>query len=402
MKPIRISCIALAVAAIAAPGASQSAGKDKLPQLYIDVATHDMAGMPGGGLARGAMGLFGGGKGQAHYGMTRYPGMPGRYMDIALYTGANPAPEATQAIPSGLRLGKSLPLLPPPPERDTPSATGGYGDGIADGGEHTSRILIYWGCGDTVRKGQPREIRIRVRNGKADISGSMPKGRTSPSKAINPGREYALWPNERSNKAVSDRASLVGDHQVSGPGVPESMRFAIEQAHDFMPKIDVSSEGGGEAATTLEWKPVDRATGYFLNAMGQNDDAMVMWSSAEMAEPGQGLIDYIPEATVAKWIKEKVLLSPATTRCSIPAGIFGEGVGMTQMIAYGPERHMTWPAKPAKASASWKPEWALRVRTKSTVMLPGGMGTGSSKDAVKDAVKPKLEPKKLLKGLFGR
>ena len=59
MKPLRISCLALAVAALAAPGASQSAGKDKLPQLYIDVATHDMAGMPGGGLARGAMNLFG-------------------------------------------------------------------------------------------------------------------------------------------------------------------------------------------------------------------------------------------------------------------------------------------------------------------------------------------------------
>lgn len=55
MKPLRVSCIALAVAAIAIPGASQSAGKNKLPQLYIDVATHDMAGMPGGGLGRMAM-----------------------------------------------------------------------------------------------------------------------------------------------------------------------------------------------------------------------------------------------------------------------------------------------------------------------------------------------------------
>src|SRR5690606_1436320 len=116
MKPITTSALALAVAAIALPGATHSAGKDKLPQLYIDVATHDMAGMPGGALGRGAMGLFG--KGDVSYGMTRYPGMPGQFMDIALHTGANPAPEAAQAIPSGLRLGKSLPLLPPPPERE--------------------------------------------------------------------------------------------------------------------------------------------------------------------------------------------------------------------------------------------------------------------------------------------
>lgn len=399
MKPITTSALALAVAAIALPGATHSAGKDKLPRLYIDVATHDMAGMPGGALGRGAMGLFG--KGDVSYGMTRYPGMPGQYMDIALHTGANPAPEAAQAIPSGLRLGKSLPLLPPPPEREVRDHDGGgIHGGIADG-DSTTRILIYWGCGDTVRKGQPREIRISMKNGKADISGSMPKGRQSPSKSIDASREYALWPNQRSKKAVSDRASLVGDHQVSGPGVPESMRFAIGQANDFMPKIDLSSSGGGAAATSLSWKPVDRATGYFLSAMGQNDNALVMWSSAEMAEPGSGLMDYLPEATVAKWIREKVLLSPQESRCSIPAGIFGEGAGMTQMIAYGPERHMTWPEKPAKAPASWKPDWGLRMRAKSTVMLPNGLG-GSASDGADDAVKPRVEPKKLLKGLFGR
>lgn len=400
MKPVRISCLALAVAALAAPGASQSAGKDKLPQLYIDVATHDMAGMPGGGLGKAAMGLFG--KGKVTYGMTRYPGLPGRYMDIALYTGANPAPEAAQAIPSGLRLGKSLPLLPPAPERQATYEGGGSIDGgIADGGDGTARILIYWGCSDSVRKGQPREIRISMKDGKADVSGSMPKGRQSPSKSISPGREYALWPNDRSGKAINDKASLVGEHQVSGPGVPESMRFAIEAAHDFMPAIDVASSGGGSAATKLQWKPVDQATGYFLNAIGQNGDALVMWSSAEMAEPGSGLIDYLPEATVAKWIKEKVLLAPQTTSCSIPAGIFGDGAGMTQMIAYGPEKHMTWPPRPAKAPASWQPEWGLRLRSKSTVMLPAGLGTAGGK-GVEDAARPKADPKKLLKGLFGR
>lgn len=398
MNHFRVSCIALAVAALAAPGASQSAGKDKVPHLYIDVATHDMAGMPGGGLGRMAMGLFG--KGEVQYGMTRYPGMPGQYMDIALYTGANPAPDAAQAIPSGLRLGKSLPLLPPPPERKGPDHDGGAGYGIGDGGDSTSRILIYWGCGTEVRKGQPREIRISMKNGKADISGSMPQGRNAPVKAITPGREYALWPNERSNKPVPDRASLVGEHQVSGPGVPESLRFAIEQAHDFMPKIALSSSGGGASAARLEWKPVDRATGYFLNAMGQRDDAIVMWSSAEMAEPGSGLMDYLPEATVAKWIREKVLLSPQVTDCAIPAGIFGEGAGMTQMIAYGPERQMTWPPKPAKAPASWQPEWALRVRTKSTTMLPAGLSASGGQE--QQAPAEKLNPAKLLKGLLGR
>jgi hypothetical protein len=134
--------------------------------------------------------------------------------------------------------------------------------------------------------------------------------------------------------------------------------------------------------------------------MGQRDDAIVMWSSAEMPEPGAGLIDYLPEATVAKWIKEKVLLSPQVTTCSIPAGIFGEGAGMTQMIAYGPEKHMTWPSKPATAPASWKPDWALRVRTKSTTMVVGGMSDAGSQQ--EQAPAEKIKPAKLLKGLFGR
>lgn len=394
----RISALALAVVTLAATGSSQSAGKDKVPQLYIDVATHDMAGMPGGGLARMAMGMLG--KGEAHYGMTRAPAMPGQYMDIALYTGANPAPEAAQAIPAGLRLGASLPLLPPPPERKSAEHDGDTDYGIAESGDATARILIYWGCGTQVGPGQPREISIRVKDGKADIKGSMPQGRNAPDRTITPSREYALWPNERSHKPVPELASLVGDHQVSGPGVPESMRFAIDQAHDFMPKIALSSSGGGASATQLKWNPVGRATGYFLSAMGQRDDALVMWSSAGMAEPGNGLMDYLPEATVSKWIKEKVLLSPQVTNCAIPAGIFGGGIGLTRMIAYGPERQMSWPAKPAKAPASWQPEWGARVRTKSTTMLPSGLSGGNDSEQERAPVE-KITPKKLLKGLFG-
>jgi hypothetical protein len=398
----RISSLALAVAALAIPAASRSAS-NAIPQLYMDVATHDMAGMPAmGGLGRMAMGMFGG-QGQASYGMTRMPAMPGQYLDIALYNGSNPAPEASQAIPAGLRLGSSLPLLPPPATRP-PASAGGDGRAIADGGDHSSRILVYWGCGTEVRAGQPREIRITLKNGKADISGSMPQGRNAPERAINPGPEYALWPNERNRKQVPDGASLVGAHQVSGPGVPASMHFDLERMQDFMPKIALSSSGGGAAATNWSWKPVDRATGYFLSAMGQKDDAIVMWSSAEMPEPGTGLMDYLPEATVAKWINERVLLGPQANNCAIPRGIFGDGAGVTQMIAYGPERNIAWPPRPASSKAAWKPEWNVRVRTKSTAFAPMGMGNLGNADrgegsAPADEGKP---VKKLLRGLLGR
>ena len=397
MTTPRISCIALAVAALAVPMASHSA-TNTTPQLYVDVATHEMAGMPA--IGRMAMGMFGG-KSQVSYGMTRMPGMPGQYLDIALYTGANPAPDASQAIPAGLRLGSSLPLLSTP--RDTQTSTSGSSAGaVADGGEHTSRILIYWGCGTEVRKGQPREIRISVKNGKADISGSMPQGRNSPAKAIDPGPEYALWPNKRNGKQVPDRASLVGEHQVSGAGVPASMRFTLEQAQDFMPKIALSSRGSMADGMTWDWKPVTRATGYFLNAVGQRDDAMVMWSSAESAEPGAGLLDYLPETTVAKWVGERVLLGPQVNSCAMPRGIFGsQGAGVMQMIAYGPERQIAWPPRPASSKAAWKPEWNVRVRAKSTAFAPLGMNGASGPGEQQGPADESKPVKKLLRGLLG-
>ena len=171
-----------------------------------------------------------------------------------------------------------------------------------------------------------------------------------------------------------------------------------------MPKIALSSSGGGAAATHWSWKPVDRATGYFLSAMGQKDDAIVMWSSAEMPEPGTGLMDYLPEATVAKWINERVLLGPQVNDCAIPRGIFGDGAGVTQMIAYGPERNIAWPPRTASSKAAWKPEWNVRVRTKSTAFAPMGMGNIGNADrgegsAPADEGKP---VKKLLRGLLGR
>src|SRR5690606_16514739 len=74
------SALAFALAAaVSAPAGAQSTQAD----LYIDVATHTMPGM--GGL--GALGRFAGamGGGSASYGMARHPGMPGKYMDVALH-----------------------------------------------------------------------------------------------------------------------------------------------------------------------------------------------------------------------------------------------------------------------------------------------------------------------------
>lgn len=86
---------------------------------------------------------------------------------------------------------------------------------------------------------------------------------------------------------------------------------------------------------------------------------------------------------------------------------------MVRMIAYGPELHLAHPPRPANPKAPWDPEWAVRVRVKSTGMAILGMderAEAQSKERIKmtkenaqDA--PALELPSLggvLKGLFGR
>ena len=111
MRQTRLLAAAIAASLLAFPVSSQN--KAPKTQVWIDVATHDMAGMPGmGGMGRLASGMFGGG-GDNHYGATRYGSAPGQYLDIAMLNQPAPGVAAEQAIPAGLKLGKKLPLVPP-------------------------------------------------------------------------------------------------------------------------------------------------------------------------------------------------------------------------------------------------------------------------------------------------
>jgi hypothetical protein len=371
-------------------------------QVWMDVATHDMVGMPEmGGFGRAAMGMFGGRGMQNHYGATRFGAMPGRYVDIAMLNQLNPGAEAADQVPAGLRMGASLPLLPPPADVREPTAPQ-HDPRMRDA---AARILIYWGCGTSVRPGQPKEIRIDVKNNQVQMSGAM-QGRYAPDRTANPNPSYALWPNERNNKAIPDGASLMGVHQITGAKVPESLKFTLEQAQDFMPKIALSGTGDPERGQTWSWQPLPNARAYFLHAFGMKGDAMVLWSSSETADAGMGVLDYLPPATIDRWIREKVLLPGSATSCAMPAGIFaagGErgGGGMLRMIAYGPESNFAWPPKPANPKSPWNPEWNVRVRTKSTTTAMLGMDMAAMGQRGPQPPQEKQSLKKRLKGLLG-
>ncbi|MFC3716624.1 hypothetical protein ACFONC_10710 [Luteimonas soli] len=374
------AALAFALAAASAPAGAQSTQAD----LYIDVATHAMPGM--GGL--GALGRFAGNMsgGNASYGMARHPGMPGKYMDVALDNRNKPGAPASQAIPKGLRLGDEIDLLPP----ERKARDGGGADNastnmaLADGGPYT--IRYYWGCGEQVRAGQPATFTMSVRNGKPVNSGRAMTPRSIPQHGIDPGPQHVLWPNPSSRKSVSSKASLVGTHHLSGDGVPGSMQFDLGREHDFLPELELDRETTDQG-TLLSWKGVDGANAYFIHATAMDGETVVMWSSAQDGYAGPELVDYLPESLVAQWTKKRTLLGADARSCRIPSEVFAGGAPMVQMIAYGNERTIA------------QPGWRVRVRNKSTAMLMPS-GAAAAPRATQESAKPSA--KGLLRGLFGR
>ncbi|MBK7813202.1 MAG: hypothetical protein IPJ52_02300 [Rhodocyclaceae bacterium] len=409
IKPV-INRSVMAVA-LALPGLSvQAQVKPPVAQFWMDVATVNMsvpgmADMEDAGLG-GLGGMLGGVFGTTKLGF----GTPGKWLDSALHTRNKPAgTEGTHAIPPAMAMGTSLPLIPvertagPRKEREPDEWEKPKG-----------KLLFYWGCGDKVRAGQPRVIDFSKAG--PDEWGRFMTGRFAPdrgAKAV-PGR--SVWPNERDRQRVPKQASLVGDHAVGGEGVPASLRFAVREGHDFMPRIEMSAAGDAKDSVMVAWQPLAAAQGYFLTAMGaRGEDEMIIWSSSEQPDPGWGLMDYLAPAKVKQLVGEKVVLAPNVERCAMPAGIFGDAEGaMVRMIAYGPELNLAHPPRPANAKAPWEPEWAVRVRVKSTGMTMLGMDEqhgGRGRTTREEAAPAQqeggsglggLNPLNVIKGIFGR
>lgn len=408
-----------------AASAQTPAAKPAKTQLWIDVSTGSMAGMPEmdtmplGGLMGGNR-TPGMGSNTA-YGQARAMSiMPPRVIDIALHNSLRPGVEASQAIPAGMRMGDALPLLPPaaqPAQREPGEVPQEYQQHQPKG-----RILVYWGCGTTVRAGQPRVIDLA--RAKAADYGQAFAGRAVPDRAPRVGPAHALFPNERNQRTLSRDSSLVGEHRVTGEGVPASMKFTLGAAQDLMPAIDLRTSGKPQDSMLASWQPVRGAQAYYLHAMAQDGDDLVMWSSAEAPDTGMGLFDYLPPATQERWLKERVLLQPDATQCAIPQGIFAAGgretSPMLRMMAYGGESHIVHPPRPADPKAAWNPEWSVRVRAKSHTMAMlgedmarsgrGGSAAAADMAAGEAAAPPQsaseglipANPVNLLRGLFGR
>ena len=326
-------------------------------------------------------GRGGAGGGNTTYGMARSMNiMPPRVLDIALHNSLKPGVEASQAIPAGMRMGDSLPLVPPKAQVREPES--GEVPHEYKPEQPKGRILIYWGCGEQVRAGQPRVIDL-ARGNPAGF-GTALAGRYAPDRGAKVNPSYALYPNEQNRVSLARDSSLVGEHRVMGDGVPASMKFTLGAAQDVMPAIELESRGTPADSIATSWRPVTNARAYFLHAMGKVGEDFVLWSSSETGDTGMGMFDYLPNGTIDKWVKERVLLRPDATQCAIPKGIFagpgGRAEGaMLRMMAYGGESNFAYPPRPNDPKAVWEPEWAVRVRIKShTMAMLGEEGARSS------------------------
>jgi hypothetical protein len=360
--------------------------KPPVAQAWIDVATFAGFGMPMGGGGSGGAGAMqmmgsmfgGGGQSRNSFGQTQ-SSSAGNWVDVTLYTSRNPSlAEATQSVPAGTQLAPSLKLVAPKVEKGPPPKPDD--DTVV---EHEyerpkGKMFLYWGCGETVRAGQPRVLDMAT--ARPEDFGKFLTSRRATQRGAHSAAGRPLWPNETDARMVPANASLVGEHAFSGQGVPEGFRFAIGPQQDIMPPIELKqSKAGG--VTMLEWAALPTARAYFIAAMGAkggagggSDMEMVFWTSSEVPELGMGLIDYQTNPAVDRWLKEKVLLEPSVTRCAVPKGVFGEdGGAMLRMIAYGNELNLAHPPRPADPKVAWEPQWAVKLRVKSVNSAMLGM-----------------------------
>ena len=404
-----IAVVAISTAAATLPrsgvgqGTPKQVVKPPISQAWIDVATFSGMSM-GPGMMNATLGsLMGGGGGNqtAEFGYTE-TGAAGRWMDVTLYTSRNTSlAEATQAVPPGTQLAPTLKLQtpehpkPPPPVEEGPTEFNYE--------PPKGKLVMYWGCSETVRPGQPKVVDLSTAT-MAEL-GKFFESRRATQRGAHATFGRPVWPSKDDKRALPANSSIAGQHGFKAEGVPESFSFAIPPAQDVMPAIQVRQEKTS-TAVKLSWSAIPHARAYFLGSMGalpDGEQGFMLWTSSELPESGFGLFDYQTNTAVDGWLKDKVLLAPTVTTCSVPNEAAGQG--MLRAIAYGTELNLAHPARPADPKIAWEPEWNVKVRVKSmstTMMgmegeMPGmapGAETGAPQDTAAPGDPPTDEQKK--------
>jgi hypothetical protein len=386
--------IGLAALAAAAAPAQQAGGGTATYWMSAETSSGMAAAMGAGGDAS-AMGALMRGKSSAY----------AHNLTLQLGTGrrAPGTPAAEHLPPSTLRAGPSLPLVSPMRAPAAPST------GLLPSGAERpkGRMLFYWGCGERARAGQPLVVDFAsLSAGKVPpvFARSAIKMMTPPSASA---ATYGEWPNDRSKTRVPAGGSLVGSHTVKGNYTPE-INFTLAPGQDFLAPVKLlGASPAASGSIPLSWAPVPGSKAWFVTAMGaaENGD-MIMWSSSE-TEAAAMMMDYLAPEEITRLIGRKVLLPATADRCTLPAEVAKAAPNsMLSIVALGGEANFSHPARPARAPASWRPEWTAKLRTKSTHMSMLGMdmsdmGGRDDDDGEEqaEAARPETKKEKLRRGI---
>ena len=362
-----------------------------------------MGGGGGGGMGMGMSMMMGGGGGNR----TQHE----LYLRLGTSRAAAPgAPKADHFMPAGARLGKSVALVTPQREP--------VEDGF-QGQKPKGRILLFWGCGEHSPKGQPVVIDLAKM-----AAGQAPPGLWSTTiirdrgPTLENSKTFGRWPAE-DGKFVKADSALPGAHRVAGNYSPD-INFTLTK--DFMAALRSRTADQASGASLLSWNAIPEATGYLATLMGgkmgpRGDMGdMVMWTSSASRQFGGGLDDWLTPGQVAGLLKDRTVMTPATTSCMIPAEVRAAAPDfkMGRLIAYGPMEDFANPPAPANPKAAWNVEWTARIRHRSTTSwmdMPGmgDMGDMGSMSEDEDRPasrqqpqqKPKCKPRGGLGGLGG-
>ena len=391
--PRFISIAAVAAALAAVPGSAQKTTGPK-ERYEMDVATMSgfaaMAGGGRGGLG-GALGMMFGGDPSSRVAHQ-----------LLLRLGSNDA--ATAPPPKGdhfflpqAKMGKSVPLIWEPGKEET---------GTTPFERPKGRLLLYWGCGAKAGPGQPVVIDFaKVAAGQMPpnlFSSAVPVIREV-SKANS--RSFIDWPNNKGGKQPGSGSSLIGAHRVAS-NIGSDINFTLAQ--DYMAGLSASSAIQGDQSVMLRWNSVPSATGYAAWAIGGMDRGgggggdMVWWSSSSSQQFGGGLWDWLPPATVAKLVTQKIVMPPSQTSCQIPAEVKKASGEMMfgNLNAFGPEVNFSYPPKSA-GNAVWNIDWTAKVRFRSHTMLMIGADFGGMSGGDTGGSAPAPAKKKKCKGPLG-
>jgi hypothetical protein len=363
-----VAVVALMPAITSGQAARQQQVTPAKVNYWMDVSVGEMAGMPS--MPFGMGGLMGG-RGNAAF-TNAQTSTPGKWVDLAVYNRDKPnAVRAEQAVPPAMGVGRSIPLIADkrtPEQRETSWEKPEF---------ERFRINFYWGCGQTIRQGQPRVFEITP-TGQIKFDDFM-QGRAERDRGATSNRDASVWPNERNRRQVAENASLVGEHVVTGD-VPASMRFTVPAEQDFMAPMRLRASGELSGPIQVSWNAVPRARSYMVTAMGMKDEGRVLtiWSAAEVPDSGGGLVGFLSPANVTRFLNEKAILPPNQTTCTIPRGVFnGMEMAFVNAAAHGPETNIVYPPRPADPRTPWVQEWTVRMRTKSQSMALVGMDMGA-------------------------